>query len=89
MYLKDLKNELQNILSGKSVSSYDVVIQAVAGELRTSQRTSPMAEAKHQNKKEETKKLIEFATTHNLLIDAIYYTFLGKLLYKICTMKMF
>lgn len=71
MYLKDLKNELQNILSGKSVSSYDVIIQAVAGELRTSQRASPMAEAKHQNKKEETKKLIEFATTHNLLIDTI------------------
>lgn len=71
MYSKDLKNELQNILSGKSVSSYDAIIQAVASKLRTSQRASPMAEAKHQNKKEETKKLIEFASEHNLFIDAI------------------
>ncbi len=71
MYLKELKNELQNILSGKSVSSYDAVIQAVASKLRTSQRASPMAEAKHQNRKEETKKLIEFASNHNLFIDTI------------------
>jgi hypothetical protein len=71
MLIKDIKYELQNILSGKSISGYDVVIQTVADNLRTSQKTSPMAETKHQNKGEETKKLIEFASKNNLFIDSI------------------
>ncbi|MGB0861459.1 MAG: hypothetical protein ACPG19_04615 [Saprospiraceae bacterium] len=55
-----MKNELQNILSGKSGYSYDAVIQAVTNHLRTSQRTSPMAKEKHQNRAKETERLITF-----------------------------
>ncbi|NJL12406.1 MAG: hypothetical protein HC913_05015 [Microscillaceae bacterium] len=61
-----MKYELQNILSGESGSSHDAIIQAVAHHLRTSQRTSPMAEEKHQNKGKETEKLIDFAAKNKL-----------------------
>lgn len=66
-----IKYELQTILSGKSGSSYDATIQAVTRHLRTSQRTSPMAEEKHQNKAKEKEKLINFASQNNLFLDAI------------------
>lgn len=71
MNQKQIKNELQTILSGTSSASYDAVIQAVANHIRTSQRASPMAEEKHQNKSKETKSLIEFADQNNLFIDYI------------------
>jgi hypothetical protein len=57
-----IKYELQNILSGKSSSSHDAIIQAVAHHLRTSQ----MAEEKHQNKAKETERLIDFASKNKL-----------------------
>jgi hypothetical protein len=71
MNIKSIKNELQNILSGTSGYSYDAVIQAVTNYLRTSQRTSPMAESKHKNRAEETARLIEFATKNDLFYDDI------------------
>lgn len=61
-----IKYELQNILSGKSGGSYDATIQTITRHLRTSERTSPMAEEKHQNKAKEKEKLINFATKNNL-----------------------
>lgn len=71
MNIKSIKHELQNILSGKSGSSYDATIQAITRHLRTSQRTSPVAEEKHQNKAKEKEKLISFATQNNLFLDSI------------------
>jgi hypothetical protein len=71
MNLQQTKNELQNIISGKSSSSYDAVIQTVTNYLRSGQRTSPMAEEKHQYKKEETKKLELFAERNNLILNYI------------------
>lgn len=68
---KTTKYELQNILQGKSSASYDPVIQAAARHLATSQRASPVAERKHQNKAKEAKKLIDFAVGNGLLIDKI------------------
>ena len=66
-----IKNELQTILSGKSNSSYDPVIQTVASYLKTSQRTSPLAEDKHQNKAKETEDLVDFAFRNNLIVEGI------------------
>lgn len=66
MDLKSVKYELQTIISGKSGNSYDALIQTIAHYLRTSQRTGPMAEEKHQNKAEETEKLLTFASENNL-----------------------
>ena len=69
MNIKSIKYELQNILSGKSGGSYDATIQAITRHLRTGQRTSPVAEKKHQNK--EKKQLINFAKNNNLFLDTI------------------
>lgn len=71
MDIKQVKNELQNLISGKSGASYDALIQTVASHLRSGKRTSPMAKEKHQNKAQETKELIDFAKSNNLIIENI------------------
>ena len=71
MNIKQIKYELQNLISGKSGASYDALIQAVASYLRSGKRTSPMAEEKHQNKGQETEKLIDFAKSNNLILEHI------------------
>jgi hypothetical protein len=55
---KIIKDELRNLISGKSSSSYDAVTQTVASYLRTGQSSSPMAEEKHKNKPEEPERLV-------------------------------
>lgn len=72
MNIKSIKYESQNILSGKSGSSYDAIIQAITRHLRTGQRTSPVAEKKHQNKAKEKEQLINFAKDNNLFLDTIF-----------------
>ena len=59
MNSKQIKYELQNILSGKSSNSYDAVIKAIASYLGTSQKSSPLAKEKHQNKANETLYFID------------------------------
>jgi hypothetical protein len=71
MNIKQIKYELQHLISGKSGASYDALIQTVASHLRSGTRTSPMAEEKHQNKAQETEELIEFAKSNSLLLDII------------------
>ena len=71
MNLNQIKYELQHILSGKSGIGHDAVIQTIANHLRTSQRTSPVAEEKHQNKTKEAERLLAFAQKNNLIFNAI------------------
>ncbi|MCF6283709.1 MAG: hypothetical protein L3K26_00740 [Candidatus Hydrogenedentes bacterium] len=71
MNLKQIKYDLQNLISGKSGASYDALIQTVASHLRSGKRTSPMAEEKHQNKAQETEELIGFAKSNNLILEHI------------------
>jgi hypothetical protein len=71
MNIKQIKYEIQHLISGKSGASYDAIIQAVTDFLRSGKRTSPMAEDKHQNKAEETARLKLYAEKHNLLIKEI------------------
>lgn len=71
MDTKQLKYELQNLISGKSGASYDALIQAVANYLRSGKRASPMAQEKHENKVQETERLIEFANTNDLFLEEI------------------
>ncbi len=71
MNINNTKYELQNILSGKSSSSHDAVIQTVASYLRRSKKTSTLVEKKFKNKEEEKKKLISFATLNNLFCEEI------------------
>ena len=71
MNIKEIKYELQNLISGKSGASYDALIQTVTSHLRSGKRTGPMAKEKHQNKAQETEKLIEFAKSNNLILEHI------------------
>lgn len=64
--MKKLKDELQNIIRGKSENSQKTLIQTVASYLRRSQRASSMAKENKQYKQEETEKLIEYCTQNNL-----------------------
>ncbi len=69
MEINRIKHELQNLISGESGSSYDALIQTTASYLRSGKKTSPMAEEKHKNKPEETKRLIKFARQNKLLVS--------------------
>ena len=71
MNIKQVKNELQNILSGKSSYSYDATIQTITSYLRRSKKASSLVEGKFKNKREETKSLINFATENNLFYNNI------------------
>lgn len=67
MNINETKHELQNILSGKSSSSHDALIQTIASYLRRSKKTSFVVERKFKDKEEEKKKLIDFAQQNNLV----------------------
>lgn len=71
MNIKQIKYELQHLISGKSGFGYDALIQAVARHLRSGKRASPMAEEKHENKPKEAKRLFEFARQSELIIGDI------------------
>ena len=71
MNIKQVKYELQNLISGKSGASYDALMQTTASHLRTGKRTGPMAEGKHQNKAQETAGLIDFAKSNHLILEHI------------------
>ena len=71
MNIKNIKYELQHLISGESGASYDALIQTTARYLRSGKRASPMAEEKHQNKTQEAERLIQFARQNKLLIEDI------------------
>jgi hypothetical protein len=66
MTVSTIKNELQNILSGKSEVSHGESIQAITRYLRESLGTSEKTKDNEFSKSEETKKLIEYINAHHL-----------------------
>ena len=66
MNVLTIKNELQNILSGKSEVSYGESIQAITRYLRESVGTSEKTKKNESDKSEETAKLIDYINTHHL-----------------------
>ena len=60
MLKNNIKDELQNILSGKNPVGDGNVMQTIANYLRRSQTTSKLAQTDKHYKKEETKKLQVF-----------------------------
>ena len=66
MDIKIIKDELQDIIQGKSGNSQKTLIQAIACYLGTSQRASTMAEDDKHYKQEETKSLINYIDQNNL-----------------------
>jgi Serine/Threonine/Tyrosine Kinase found in polyvalent proteins len=64
--MSTIKNELQNILSGKSEVSDGESIQAITCYLRESVGTGEKTKKDESVKSEETKRLIEYINTHHL-----------------------
>lgn len=62
------KDELQNIIQGKSSNSQDALIQTITSFLRTSQSTSGMAKNDKHYKQQETKSLIDYCNQNNLWV---------------------
>ena len=69
MNYKAIKDEIQNILYGKSGNSQKTLIRTVADYLRASERASTLVKKDKQYKQEETKKLIEFCNQNNLWVN--------------------
>lgn len=69
MNQKVIKDEIQNILYGKSGNSQKTLIRTVADYLRASEGTSTLVKKDKQYKQEETKKLIEFCDLNNLWVN--------------------
>lgn len=66
-----MKNELRNIISGKSQVSNGAIIQTIASYLKRSSETSEVAKNEKHFKKQETKILIDFITQNNLWVTNI------------------
>lgn len=60
------KDELKNIISGKSPVKHGNLIQTIANYLRGSEKTGAVATGKKPNKKEETERLKIFIEENNL-----------------------
>lgn len=71
MTSKEIRYDLQNLISGESSASYDALIQAVASYLRSGKRAGPMAEEKHNYKSKERARLVDFAKRNDLIFDFI------------------
>jgi len=61
-----IKNELKNILSGKSSVSHGELIQAITNYLKESTQTSSLAQRNKPNKDQETAALIDYINKNNL-----------------------
>ena len=66
-----MKDDIQNILSGKSQVKHHHLIQATCSYLKGSKGTSSMVKDQQQHKEEETKSLIQFAEDNKLWVENI------------------
>ncbi len=69
--LKSIKNELQNIISGKSEVRNGAAIQAAAGYLRRSAEASTAAKAAKHYKTQETEILKNYINQNNFWVRDI------------------
>ncbi len=65
----NLKDELHNVISGKSQVRYGGIIQTIASYLDEGKRTGPKAEIGKQYKNQETKKLEQYIEKNNLWVE--------------------
>ncbi len=69
-----LKNELHNIISGKSQVRFGTTIQAITSYLRKGAQSGSKAENAKQIRDQETKKLEDFISQKSLWIDSIDFS---------------
>lgn len=70
----DLKNELHNVLSGKSEVRFGTIIQTIACYLNNGTQTSSRIEVEKSFKKQETKILEDYISEKNLWIKDIDFS---------------
>lgn len=73
MNYKEIKNELKNIIHGKSKVSHGEFIQTIALHLRRSKTTSAVAETEQYHKKQETAELIQYINSNHLWVCDINF----------------
>ena len=69
-----LKNELHNIISGKSQVRYGTTIQTIANHLREGSKSGSKVENAKHVREQETKKLEDFISRENLWINSIDFS---------------
>jgi len=69
-----LKNELHNVLSGKSEVRFGTIIQTIACYLNDGEKSSESIENEKHFKKQETKRLEHFVDEKNLWIENIDFS---------------
>jgi len=70
----DLKDELHNILSGKSEVRFGAVIQTIACYLNDGEKTSSIIEIEKHFKSEEAKRLENYISEKNLWVENIDFS---------------
>ena len=70
----DLKDELHNILSGKSEVRFGAVIQTIASYLNDGEKTSSVIEIEKHFKSEEAKRLESYISEKNLWVENIDFS---------------
>jgi hypothetical protein len=73
-----LKNEIHNVLSGKSEVRFGAIIQTIASYLNNGEKTSPIVEVAKHNKKEETKRLENYISEKNLWISVDFSQYVSE-----------
>lgn len=71
---KKLKNELLNIISGKSEVSFGRIIQTITCYLENGEKTSSISKGEKYFKAKEEERLIKFITSNNLWIYNIDFS---------------
>ena len=69
-----IKDELQNIISGKSKTRFGTNIQEITSYLKNGERASRDVENSKQNKKEETKNLENYISEKHLWIENLDFS---------------
>lgn len=69
-----LKDELHNVLSGKSEVRFGTIIQAIASYLNDGEKASRDVEVQKHFKEQETKRLDSYISQNNLWIDTIDFS---------------
>lgn len=73
-----MKNELHNILSGKSEVRFGAIIQAITNYLEKSKETSIEIENTKHFRKQETKQLEEYIIQKNLWVDVDFSQYVSE-----------
>lgn len=69
-----LKNELRNVISGKSEVCYGAIIQTITNYLEDCKKPSTRYQKEEYSKEKETKNLESFISLQNLWFDEIDYS---------------